>query len=100
MPLKTMFAVLTLSFSNLAYCEIIHIPLGQQGTDANLSTPTLGQSEEAITTQFGEPLRRITAIGEPPISHWVYEEFTVYFEGDRVIHSVKKFIATDNTISN
>jgi hypothetical protein len=27
-------------------------------------------------------------VGDPPITRWVYDRFTVYFENDRVIHSV------------
>jgi hypothetical protein len=27
-------------------------------------------------------------VGDPPISRWVYDHFTVYFEYDKVLHSV------------
>ena len=29
-------------------------------------------------------------VGEPPISQWHYQDFVVYFEGNRVIHAVVK----------
>jgi hypothetical protein len=35
-------------------------------------------------------LSKNSSVGEPPISSWEYEPFVVYFEYDRVIHSVAK----------
>jgi hypothetical protein len=34
--------------------------------------------------------QRIAAVGEPPISRWVYPQFVVYFEGSYVIHAVAR----------
>jgi len=52
--------------------------------------PARGATKARVREQLGEPQRRIPAVGDPPISQWVYEPFTVYFEYDRVLHSVKK----------
>jgi hypothetical protein len=38
---------------------------------------------------FGEPQKQAPAVGDPPITRWIYQDFTVYFEYDRVIHAVK-----------
>ncbi len=55
-------------------------------TDATV--PSRGMTKQAVESAFGEPNRRGSAIGNPPISRWEYDRFTVYFEDDRVLHSV------------
>lgn len=52
--------------------------------------PRHGLTMDQVTTSFGEPNQRISAVGEPPISRWRYDAFTVYFEHDRVLHSVEQ----------
>lgn len=53
------------------------------------STPVRGTSKALVARQFGEPAQRVAAVGDPPISSWVYPGFTVYFEYDHVIHAVR-----------
>jgi len=55
---------------------------------AQVATPARGTSKAQVEKQFGEPTQRVAAVGNPPISSWVYPGFTVYFEYDHVIHSV------------
>ena len=55
-------------------------------TDATV--PGRGMTKEAVESAFGEPNRRVSAIGDPPISRWEYDGFTVYFENDHVLHTV------------
>ena len=54
----------------------------------SLEMPVQGMSKEAVLVQYGEPNQKVPAVGDPPISRWVYGRYTVYFEGDYVIHSV------------
>jgi hypothetical protein len=51
-------------------------------------TPSRGTSKAAVEAQFGSPSEKMAAVGSPPISRWIYPTFTVFFEGDRVIHAV------------
>lgn len=53
------------------------------------SMPPRGATMETVRSSLGRPRERIPAVGDPPIAQWVYDEFTVYFEHNRVIHSVK-----------
>lgn len=53
------------------------------------SMPERGSTREAVRERLGEPVRKVAPVGDPPISRWVYDRFTVYFEYDRVLHSVK-----------
>ena len=50
--------------------------------------PGRGMSMEQVEARFGLPTEKIPAVGEPPISRWVYSGFTVYFENNLVLHSV------------
>jgi hypothetical protein len=53
-----------------------------------LGTPDKGMLKSQVERRFGEPAERIAAVGNPPISRWVYPNFIVYFEYDHVIHAV------------
>ena len=50
--------------------------------------PTRGLTMEQVRSRFGEPLQELPWVGDPPISRWLYDRFTVYFEGRFVIGSV------------
>lgn len=52
--------------------------------------PTRGMTQQRVRANFGEPQSTVAAIGDPPISRWVYADFVVFFEYDKVIHSVTK----------
>lgn len=53
-----------------------------------LPRPSPGQSMETVRERFGEPVREVPWVGEPPITRWVYDDFTVYFEYQNVINTV------------
>jgi hypothetical protein len=52
------------------------------------AVPTRGQSMAAVERQFGVPADRQAAVGQPPITRWVYPGFVVFFEYDHVVHAV------------
>lgn len=54
------------------------------------SRPERGMTAARVEQRFGAPDRKVAAVGDPPISRWVYRDFVVYFEYDRVIHAVVK----------
>lgn len=58
------------------------------GKDGAADTPAAGSTMEQVEKKFGKPGNVLPAVGDPPITRWVYDGFTVYFEHDRVIHSV------------
>jgi outer membrane protein assembly factor BamE (lipoprotein component of BamABCDE complex) len=72
--------------------EEIRIPVGEQAKDqATVDMPSKGMSKERVRNLFGDPLEEIPPKGNPPISRWKYQEFTVYFDSNAVIHSVRNF---------
>jgi hypothetical protein len=55
---------------------------------ASVSTPARGTSMAQVERQFGTPAERYPAVGQPPITRWVYPSMVVYFEFDHVVHAV------------
>lgn len=51
--------------------------------------PARGMSKAEVRARFGEPTRARPAVGQPPISRWDYDGFSVYFENDTTLHSVR-----------
>ena len=55
--------------------------------------PARGQSTAQVEARFGAPAQKLDPRGGqkrqwPTINRWVYPQFTVYFERDRVIDAV------------
>lgn len=73
-----------------AQADTLVIPLGQQAGQTTSSLPQRGLSGASVTQRYGEPVSRHAAVGEPPISRWDYADFSVYFEHDKVVHSVRQ----------
>jgi hypothetical protein len=56
--------------------------------ESNTPCPSGGMLMADVERRFGAPVTRHEAVGEPPITRWDYPQFAVFFERDRVIHSV------------
>ncbi|HTT00790.1 MAG TPA: hypothetical protein VMG11_01780 [Steroidobacteraceae bacterium] len=56
--------------------------------ESNTPRPSGGMLMADVERRFGAPVTRHAAVGEPPITRWDYAQFSVFFERDRVIHSV------------
>lgn len=91
LPVAAMTALLAVALgygANLVADEV-RLPIAEnvrQGDSQSL--PSKGNSIETVAADFGEPDRRTTAVGQPPISQWHYPGFVVYFENSHVIHAV------------
>lgn len=85
--IHSLLLVLAATVSSLTLAEEIAVPAGQQG-NSHAQRPRHGLSMDQVTARFGAPDQQQPAVGNPPITRWVYSSFTVYFEGNHVIHSV------------
>lgn len=84
------FVALTTPYVSIA--ETVRIPVGAQATsDSSIVMPSKGMSQKRVEDLFGQPIEKKAPIGQPPITEWVYTEFSVYFEYTHVIHSVRHF---------
>lgn len=53
-----------------------------------VETPVRGTSMAQVEARFGAPSQRYAAVGQPPITRWVYPSFVVFFEYSHVVHAV------------
>lgn len=71
--------------------ESVQIPVASQGGQASsVQRPSAGMTGHRVLERFGEPLRTMAPVGDPPITRWEYPEFFVYFEYNHVVHAVLK----------
>jgi hypothetical protein len=55
-----------------------------------MSLPQHGMKMEEVERRFGAPVSRDPAVGQPPITRWNYNGFSVFFEHRTVLHAVQK----------
>ena len=53
-----------------------------------MELPKNGQHKADIEAKFGAPAEKQSAVGDPPISSWKYDRYSVYFEYDLVLFTV------------
>lgn len=75
--------------------DALAIPRQQPSTQTSMSQqildfPRRGMSQEKVQNELGRPSEIMPAVGQPPITRWVYDDRIVYFEYDKVIHVVAK----------
>lgn len=81
-----LLALLALGLSLPAWSDVLLVERVQRSSQA--ATPARGTLMAQVEAQYGQPERKVDAVGKPPISRWVYPGFTVYFEHSHVIHAV------------
>jgi len=69
--------------------EEINLPSTEtEASEFSVKLPGRGMSMEMVQNRFGDAPEKFSAVGEPPITKWMYKNFTVYFESEYVIHAV------------
>ena len=53
-----------------------------------MALPKNGQNKATVEARFGAPTQKSTTVGDPPISSWKYDKYSVYFEYDLVLFTV------------
>ena len=87
-----MVLTLTLAFAaglaqfGIAHADVLLIEEVRQSDRMNL--PTNGMSRDEVLARFGEPANKHAAIGDPPITQWKYDNWSVYFEYELVLFTV------------
>lgn len=85
----TLSGLLLIGLSANLSAEEINIPATQaESSEFSIQLPGRGMSMEKVQKRFGEAIEVFPAVGSPPITKWVYKNFTVYFESEFVIHAV------------
>ena len=85
--LKILLVALGLAWCTSGHADVmdmgIIMPEAQTG-------PTRGMFMAEVEQAFGAPERKVPAVGEPPISRWIYGDYVVYFEGAVVLYAVQR----------
>jgi hypothetical protein len=68
------------------YADVLLIEEVRQSERMNL--PVNGQDKATVEAKFGTPAQKLPAVGDPPISSWKYDTYSVYFEYDLALFSV------------
>jgi hypothetical protein len=55
-----------------------------------VTQPVHGMTMDNVLQVFGPPSKKVAAVGDPPISRWIYPSYVVYFERNIVLHTVSK----------
>lgn len=84
----TLVAALVCTPDTAPRAEELAVPVGAQADRSQADYPRAGMTQSAVRSKWGEPLSTDAPVGNPPISRWHYPSFTVYFEHDRVVHTV------------
>ncbi|MFK8052695.1 MAG: hypothetical protein AB8F65_06950 [Woeseiaceae bacterium] len=90
--IKKITLLCTLALASIAVSNANADTLDMSGgkTIGAIDAPQRGMSMQRVESKWGQPTRRKAAVGQPPITRWEYDGFVVYFEFDKVIHSVAK----------
>jgi hypothetical protein len=78
----------SLGVSRAAHAELIVDEGKVEVAQTSTPQPARGALMKTVEKQFGAPVSRHPTVGKPPITRWDYPNFSVFFEGDRVIDSV------------
>ena len=68
--------------------DAVEIKPGETLGIEHLGFPRRGMSMEQVKDKLGQPVTVDPAVGKPPITRWIYNDRTVYFERSTVIHVV------------
>lgn len=82
--IKNMLLIVLLGFAPLGVADTLSIANEPNGVER----PHNGMSMDQVKARFGAANEEKAAVGEPPITRWVYNDFTVYYEHQLVIHAV------------
>jgi hypothetical protein len=86
MPILRILLLVALGTATPALAETLSTDTGNPAAAGE--RPNRGSSMATVESRYGAPSNRHAAIGSPPISRWDYPQFSVYFEHDRVLHTV------------
>jgi hypothetical protein len=78
----------TVALMTQLYADVLLIEEVRQAD--RMTLPTNGMSMDEVRTRFGEPSQEEGAVGDPPITRWDYEQWSVYFEHRLVLFTVLK----------
>lgn len=87
--MRTVLLLSLLTFAGLAAAARgTVVDMAPDNGDASVTTPRRAMTMAQVERRYGDPRARHGTVGDPPITRWDYAGFSVFFEHDRVLHSV------------
>lgn len=68
--------------------QVVKTPGSNAQVVINSTMPHRGLSKVQVETRFGSPGSKQGPVGDPSIYRWTYDNYSVFFENNIVIHSV------------
>ena len=68
--------------------QVVKTPGNSAQVVINSTMPHRGLSKAQVETRFGNPSSKQGPVGNPSIYRWTYDNYSVFFENNIVIHSV------------
>ncbi len=87
--MRTLGLILLMVMTLSSQAQTLEIPVGEQGDPQLTQLPQTGESRRSVLERFGLADQEHAPVGQPPITRWDYREFSVYFEYDHVVNSVR-----------
>lgn len=91
---RCILAAVILSFSGLSVQADTLLIERREASDAQ-PHPKRGELMNQVESRFGAPQSKSGPVGEPPITRWIYADFSVYFEHAHVITTVANKASAD-----
>lgn len=83
---RIVLAALLVAMTAIAQADVLILDEVRQVERMDL--PANGVSKADVERRYGSPAERRAAVGDPPISRWDYDNWSVYFEHDLVLYTV------------
>jgi hypothetical protein len=84
--IKVLFVTASLAIVAPVPADVLLINAMHEAAD--VPRPVRGMSMTDVEGRFGAPAQKHPAVGQPPITRWDYDRYSVYFEHQTVLHSV------------
>ncbi len=88
---RLLFTVLlSLVVFQIAHADVLSVDDVAQpaASSKDVARPVRGMTMHQVEQRFGASQEKLPPVGDPPITRWIYPDFTVYFEHQYVIHAV------------
>ncbi|EKF75228.1 hypothetical protein A11A3_04590 [Alcanivorax hongdengensis A-11-3] len=76
---------MTIKITTLLATAVLAMPVSVLAAD---DVPQRGMTQSQVRAQFGAPEQTRPPVGNPPITRWRYDHFTVYFERNLTLYTV------------
>ena len=94
----TLMLVFSAGLAQLGIAQADVLLIEEVRQSDRMDLPTNGMSKDVVQARFGEPADKLAAVGDPPITRWNYDNWSVYFEYDLVLFTVlHKGVVLDKT---